>query len=74
MTELVNKNIVINGKRSSMRLELELWDLFRELCEQDDIDHVEMMKRALANHSGGSHTSTVRMYLFSRVREKAPAA
>lgn len=73
MTELVNRNVVINGKRSSMRLEQELWDLFRELCEQDNVDHVEMMKRALANHSGGSHTSTVRMYLFSRARNKVDA-
>lgn len=73
MTELVNRNVVINGKRSSMRLEQELWELFRELCEQDNVDHVEMMKRALANHSGGSHTSTVRMYLFSRARNKVDA-
>lgn len=73
MTELVNRNVVINGKRSSMRLEQELWELFRELCEQDNVDHVEMMKRALTNHSGGSHTSTVRMYLFSRARNKVDA-
>lgn len=74
MPELVSRNLVVNGKRSSMRLEPELWDAFRTVCNELDINHVELMKRICAQHTGGTVTSTTRAFLFNYFRAKVPAA
>jgi len=74
MPELVSRNLVVNGKRSSMRLEPELWDAFRTICAELDIDHVELMKRICAQHAGGTVTSTTRAFLLNYFRAKVPQA
>lgn len=73
MTEIVNRNVVVNGRRSSMRLEPDLWDAFRAVCIELDVDHVELMKRIMAGHTGGTRTSTVRTFLLNHYRTKAEA-
>jgi len=74
MPELVSRNLVVNGKRSSMRLEPELWDAFRTICAELDVDHVGLMKLIYAQHTGGSVTSTTRAFLLNYFRAKVPAA
>lgn len=68
MPELINRNLIINGRRSSMRLEPELWDAFVDICRAEGLDHVGLMKRIMETHKGGSHTSTVRVYLLNHYR------
>lgn len=37
MSKLINRNVQQGDRRTSMRLEPEMWDALRELCEREDV-------------------------------------
>jgi predicted DNA-binding ribbon-helix-helix protein len=39
---LINRNITVEGRRSSMRLEASMWDALREICRRERITLPEL--------------------------------
>jgi predicted DNA-binding ribbon-helix-helix protein len=63
VSRLVNRNVVAERGRTSMRLEPELWDLLTEICEREAQDMSTLVRQIeAAGHSGG-RTSAVRVFV-----------
>jgi predicted DNA-binding ribbon-helix-helix protein len=73
-SRLINRNVVAERGRTSMRLEPELWDALAEIClrEGQDISHLVRQIEAIG-HSGG-RTSAVRVFVLAYFRAAASEA
>jgi predicted DNA-binding ribbon-helix-helix protein len=71
LSSLVNRNIVVGGRRTSMRFEPELWSAMSEICRREGIDAGEIVRRALAARQRGGRTSAVRVHLMEYFRSAA---
>lgn len=69
---LVNRNITASGKRTSMRLEPELWTSLQEICRRERVDLSTMVRRIhKESGGGGGRTSAVRVYVLRYFRAAA---
>ena len=68
-SRLINRNVVAERGRTSMRLEPELWDALAEICvrERQDINRLVRQIEAIG-HSGG-RTSAVRVFVLKYFRD-----
>ena len=63
ISRLVNRNVVAERGRTSMRLEPELWDLLSEICERESRDMSTLVRQIEATEHAGGRTSAVRVYI-----------
>jgi predicted DNA-binding ribbon-helix-helix protein len=70
-SRLINRNVVAERGRTSMRLEPELWDALLEICQRERRDMSQLV-RAIeeVGHSGG-RTSAVRVFVLEYFRAAA---
>lgn len=73
-SRLVNRNVVAGRGRTSMRLEPELWEALAEICEHEDTDIGELIRRIERAAPSGSRTSAVRVYIVRYYRDAAAEA
>ncbi len=74
VSRLVNRNVLAERGRTSMRLEPELWDMLSEICERESQDMGTVIRRIEAvNHAGG-RTSAVRIFIVSYFHAAATEA
>jgi predicted DNA-binding ribbon-helix-helix protein len=70
-SRLVNRNVVAERGRTSMRLEPELWDALTEICDRESQDMSALVRKIeAAGHSGG-RTSAVRVFILNYFRAAA---
>jgi predicted DNA-binding ribbon-helix-helix protein len=62
-SRLVNRNVVAERGRTSMRLEPELWDMLHEICEREAQDMSTLVRQVEAAGHAGGRTSAVRVYV-----------
>jgi predicted DNA-binding ribbon-helix-helix protein len=75
LSRLVNRNILAERGRTSMRLEPELWDAVHEICDREEINLGELVRRAQSGTSVGSgRTSAVRVFAMGYFRVAATEA
>jgi predicted DNA-binding ribbon-helix-helix protein len=69
VSRLVNRNVIAEHGRTSIRLEPELWASLTEICRREDISAGELIRRIErdAGHKGG-RTSAVRVFLLQYFR------
>lgn len=60
---LISRNVVVMGRRTSIRLESELWDALQLVCQREDITLNEVCDR-VARTAEGSFTSAVRVFII----------
>jgi predicted DNA-binding ribbon-helix-helix protein len=71
VSRLINRNVVAERGRTSMRLEPELWDALLEICDREGQDMSSLVRRIeQIGHSGG-RTSAVRVFVMSYFRVAA---
>lgn len=85
-SRLINRNVVGENGRTSMRLEPELWDALREICRRERTDIGTMVRRIEAQGRGewgtdtqttaeagrsGGRTSGVRVFIVQYFRALA---
>jgi predicted DNA-binding ribbon-helix-helix protein len=70
-SRLVNRNVIAERGRTSMRLEPELWDALSEICARERIDVGELVRRIEAERPPGGRTSAVRVYIVKYFRQAA---
>src|ERR1700730_10706494 len=71
VSRLVNRNVVAERGRTSMRLEPELWDMLSEICEREARDMSTLVRQIeSAGHAGG-RTSAVRVYIANYYHKAA---
>ena len=82
-SRLVNRNVVGENGRTSMRLEPELWDALREICQREHTDIGALIRRieaqgrqdrdadtrvCAATGGAGGRTSGVRVFIVEYFR------
>jgi predicted DNA-binding ribbon-helix-helix protein len=63
ISRLVNRNVVAERGRTSMRLEPELWDMLTEICDREAQDMSTLVRQIEASGHAGGRTSAVRVYI-----------
>ena len=74
VSRLVNRNVVAERGRTSMRLEPELWEALQEISERERQEVSALVRRVEANAVGGGRTSAVRVFVLNYFREAATEA
>lgn len=74
VSRLVNRNVVAERGRTSMRLEPELWDALLEICEREGQDLNTLVRRVEASGHSGGRTSAVRVFVLDYFRAAASEA
>jgi predicted DNA-binding ribbon-helix-helix protein len=62
-TTLISRNISIAGRRTSIRLEPELWDALRLVCRMEGKTINQLCTTIACAQSRGGFTSAVRAYI-----------
>jgi len=71
---MIARNIWSGDGRTGMRFEPELWDAIDEICEREDLDRNELVRRIEENGFVGTRTGAVRVYLVEYFRQAATEA
>ena len=66
-------NIVVNGHRTSIRLEPEMWTALSEIAGAEGVRVNELVSRIASRARAGSLTSAVRVFIMGYYRSKAHA-
>ncbi len=73
-SRLINRNVVAERGRTSMRLEPELWDALAEICVRERQDINRLVREIEATGHRGGRTSAVRVFVLKYFREAASDA
>ena len=71
MSRLINRNVVAERGRTSMRLEPELWDALKEICRRERQDINQLVRHIESLGHRGGRTSAVRVYVLQYFRAAA---
>ena len=59
-SRLVSRNVTVNGHRTSLRLEQDVWDALEEVCGREGLSLHEVCTHIENRRSGSSRTAAVR--------------
>lgn len=62
------RNVVLEGRRTSLSLETQLWDSLAEIAEREDVSIDDICTLAYQNLVGSSISSSVRVFLMTYYR------
>lgn len=65
------RNVIVSGRRTSMRLEPDMWDALAEICRREHTTVHELCSRIDGLRRGGSLTSATRVYVMRYFRRAA---
>ncbi len=68
---LVNRNVTIGGRRTSLRLEPALWDALEELCQREKMTVHELCGMIDGCRHASSFTAAVRVFIVGYFRAAA---
>jgi predicted DNA-binding ribbon-helix-helix protein len=71
VSRLINRNVVAERGRTSMRLEPELWEALLEICEREGLDMSALVRKIEQSGHAGGRTSAVRVFVLSYFRDAA---
>src|SRR5271163_4251370 len=74
VSRLVNRNVVAERGRTSMRLEPELWEALLEICGREGEDMSSLVRKVEQNGHSGGRTSAVRVFVMSYFRSATTEA
>jgi predicted DNA-binding ribbon-helix-helix protein len=74
VSRLINRNVVAERGRTSMRLEPELWEALLEICGREGRDISSLVRTVEQSGPVGGRTSAVRVFVLSYFRAAATEA
>ena len=70
-SSLVNRNIVVAGRRTSVRLEAVLWEALAEICQRERLTIHQLCGSIAAEKDGSNLTAAIRLFAFNYFRSAA---
>ncbi len=67
-SRLVTRNVTINGHRTSLRLQTEIWDALGEICQREGMTLNDLCSLIDERCNGNSRTSAVRAFVVTYYR------
>ena len=74
MSTLINRNVVVDGHRTSMRLEPAMWAGFEEIARREQLTLHQLCGRIDRSRASSSLTAAVRVFIMTYFRRAAGAA
>ncbi|MFQ5776102.1 MAG: ribbon-helix-helix domain-containing protein [Kiloniellaceae bacterium] len=74
MSTLVNKNVFIGRRRTSVRLEPAMWDALAEICRREGMTLHEVCGLVDARRQASSLTAAIRVFILTYFRSAATEA
>lgn len=68
---LISKNVTIDGRRTSLRMEVEIWDALNDICHRESLSVHEICSLIDQRRHGSSRTSAVRAFIVTYFRTVA---
>jgi len=69
--KLISKNVTINGRRTSLRLEQASWEAIVDICKCEGLTLHELCSLIETRRGGASRTSAVRAFIVTYFRTVA---
>ena len=69
--KLISKNVTINGRRTSLRLERAIWDAIGDICDKEGLTHHELITFIDHRRNKISRTSAVRTFTVTYLHDLA---
>lgn len=73
-SRLINRNVIAQSGRTSMRLEPELWEALQEICVRETITLSDLVQRIERQGHPGGRTSAIRVHVVTYFRNVAGAS
>lgn len=70
-SRLQSRNVTVDGHRTSLRLEQDVWEALEEICEREDMSVHEVCTLIEQRRTGSSRTAAVRAFILGYYREAA---
>ncbi len=61
--QLISRNVVVNGNRTSIRLEADIWEAFDEICQREYLLPDDVMALIETHRNSSNRTSAVRAFI-----------
>jgi predicted DNA-binding ribbon-helix-helix protein len=71
---LVCRNLLVRGRRTSVRMEGAMWEALGEICQREDQSHHNMASLVDSARGDGSLTGSLRLFIMLYFRAAAHAA
>ena len=68
---LISRNITVNGRRTSVRLEPKMWEALREISEITGVSVDEFCSRVESEQNSSSLTAAIRVAILGFYRRAA---
>ena len=68
---LLNRNVTIAGRRTSMKLEPDMWDALDELCRRERVTIHDVCTMVASRHHGNNLTAAMRVFILGYYRAAA---
>lgn len=68
---LISKNVTVNGRRTSLRLEQVNWQALDDICKIEKVNLHTLCELIERQRQGSSRTSAVRAFIVSYFRKAA---
>jgi len=70
-SRLQSRNVTVEGHRTSLRLEQDVWGALEEICVRENMNIHEMCSLVERRRKGSSRTAAVRAFILGYFREAA---
>lgn len=70
-SRLLSRNVTVDGHRTSLRLEQDVWDAVEEICAREDLSVHDLCTLIERRRTGSSRTAAVRAFILGYFREAA---
>jgi len=70
-SQLISRNITVNGRRTSMRLESASWEAIDDICQFESVHINDLCTAIDQRRKGSSRTSAVRAFIITYFRHVA---
>ena len=70
-SRLQSRNVTVDGHRTSLRLEQDVWAALEEICAREDMSVHEICALIEQRRHGSSRTAAVRAFILGYFREAA---
>ena len=67
---LVSHNVTIDGRRTSIRLEPDMWDALKEICSLENVTIHEFCSRVNEHREQSALTAAIRVAILAYYRDK----
>jgi len=74
LSTLVNRNVTIGRRRTSLRLEPAMWDALEEVCRREEMSQHELCAMIDERRRASSLTAAIRVFIVNYFRAAATEA